>query len=111
MKLYATTTSERASKGQGGNEYIIVDLNVHNVQIGQIELHYNADSREGFDTDEWVLQYRPEGSEEEREWVILAQGNVIPKRRGKYTVKGKRQKGDGCMYDHDHTKGGCEYHD
>ena len=26
MKLYATTTSERASKGQGGNEYITISL-------------------------------------------------------------------------------------
>jgi hypothetical protein len=26
MKLYATTTSERASKGQGGNDYIHIDL-------------------------------------------------------------------------------------
>ena len=26
MKLYATTTSERASKGQGGNEYIRIHL-------------------------------------------------------------------------------------
>jgi len=26
MKLYATTTSERASKGQGGNEYIRIEL-------------------------------------------------------------------------------------
>lgn len=26
MKLYATATSERASKGQGGNEYIEFDL-------------------------------------------------------------------------------------
>lgn len=26
MKLYATVTSERASKGQGGNEYIEIDL-------------------------------------------------------------------------------------
>lgn len=28
MKLYATTTSERASKGQGGNRYIEYRLNV-----------------------------------------------------------------------------------
>ena len=27
MKLYATVTSERASKGQGGNEYIEIELN------------------------------------------------------------------------------------
>ena len=26
MRLYATVTSERASKGQGGNEYINIDL-------------------------------------------------------------------------------------
>lgn len=26
MKLYATTTSERASKGQGGNEYLVIDI-------------------------------------------------------------------------------------
>lgn len=28
MKLYATTTSERASKGQGGNNEIAITLNV-----------------------------------------------------------------------------------
>lgn len=28
MKLYATTTSERASKGQGGNEYLNIDINI-----------------------------------------------------------------------------------
>ncbi len=26
MKLYATTTSERASKGQGGNEKLIIEI-------------------------------------------------------------------------------------
>lgn len=26
MKLYATTTSERATKGQGGNEYLQIQL-------------------------------------------------------------------------------------
>jgi hypothetical protein len=26
MKLYATTTSERASKGQGGNEYLQIEI-------------------------------------------------------------------------------------
>lgn len=28
MKLYATVTSERASKGQGGNEYLDIDITV-----------------------------------------------------------------------------------
>lgn len=26
MKLYATTTSERATKGQGGNEYLRIEI-------------------------------------------------------------------------------------
>lgn len=26
MKIYATTTSERASKGQGGNEYLLIQV-------------------------------------------------------------------------------------
>ena len=29
MKLYATTTSERASKGQGGNKYVEVHLSAN----------------------------------------------------------------------------------
>ncbi len=32
MKLYATTTSERASKGQGGNEYLKIELLVGNAK-------------------------------------------------------------------------------
>ena len=35
MKLYATTTSERASKGQGGNDFLNININVfdeHNPQ-------------------------------------------------------------------------------
>lgn len=42
MKLYATTTSERASKGQGGNEYLNIDLFVgsakESMPIGTISL-------------------------------------------------------------------------
>lgn len=30
MKLYATTTSERASKGQGGNEYLEINIQDEN---------------------------------------------------------------------------------
>jgi len=26
MRLYATTTSERASKGQGGNDYLLISI-------------------------------------------------------------------------------------
>jgi len=30
MKLYATTTSERASSGQGGNRFLTIDILVEN---------------------------------------------------------------------------------
>jgi hypothetical protein len=79
VKLYATVTSERASKGQGGNEYLIIDLTVGNAareQIGQVELIYNDDRKHGVALDEWVLQYRAGDSEADNEWAIIAHGNV-----------------------------------
>ncbi len=91
MRVYAQVTSERASKGQGGNEYLIIDLTVGDKareSIGQVELYYSADSKnpeyikDGITEDEWVLQYRPT---EEDDWIIIAQGNVSP--------KGKKRKG------------------
>ncbi len=88
MKLYATVTSERASKSQGGQEYIIIDLNVGRNQVHQIELIYKADTQDGYATDEWVLQHREGSSEDDNEWDIIAQGNVIPESRG------NKQKGD-----------------
>lgn len=33
MKLYATTTSERASKGQGGNRYLDIQLTVSSERV------------------------------------------------------------------------------
>jgi hypothetical protein len=32
MKLYATTTSERASKGQGGNKNLIIDIQAQQLE-------------------------------------------------------------------------------
>ncbi len=42
MKLYAQVTSERASKGQGGNEFLEVELTTGNAKhkLGKIELKY-----------------------------------------------------------------------
>ena len=80
MKLYATTTSERASKGQGGNQYLIIDLTVQdadkNISSGQIEIYYSNDHKKhGTDLNEWIIQYRPH---EDDDWNIIAQGNVKP---------------------------------
>lgn len=85
MNLYAEVTSERASKGEalGGQEYILIDLNVHREKIGQVELYYFDDSKD-CESNEWVLKYRPD---DETDWVIIAQGNITPPK------KGERQKG------------------
>jgi hypothetical protein len=43
MKLYATTTSERASKGQGGNNKIIVNLIIDPIarkEVGNLVMTY-----------------------------------------------------------------------
>lgn len=92
MKLYATTTSERASKGQGGNEYIISEFSVDREIIGQVELYlYNDAKHHGTDTDEWTLKFRNGGDDDDNDWDILAQG-YIP---NKLATKGKKQKGEG----------------
>ena len=43
MKLYATITSERASKGQGGNEYIRVEL--RQAKNTPVEYYIDYDSK------------------------------------------------------------------
>ena len=78
MKLYAQVTSDRSTKGQGGNEYILIDFTVGTARnpehIGQVELYlYNDRARHKVDTNEWVLKYRPTN---EDDWEIIAQGNV-----------------------------------
>lgn len=79
MKLYATVTSERASKGQGGNEYVYADFSVEREQVGEIELELLADG-------EWLLKYR---ANELMDWDILRQGSIDILK-----TKGKRQKGE-----------------
>lgn len=87
MNLYARVISDRASKAQGGDEYIVIDFTVGDKareSIGQVELYYSADSEnpvyknEGITADEWVLQYRPH---EDEDWKIIAQGNVKGKKQ------------------------------
>lgn len=42
MKLYATTTSERASKGQGGNDFLDINItNEHKEIIANIYIKNN----------------------------------------------------------------------
>lgn len=53
MKLYATTTSERASKGQGGNDYIKIELQrerehiTHVIEYTTVGLRVSARTKNG----------------------------------------------------------------
>lgn len=61
MKLYATTTSERASKSQGGNKYLHIFLTVGDaknpIDFGDIllDIRHNEEGKRAY-----VLQYRGE---------------------------------------------------
>ena len=79
MKLYGKITSERASKGQGGNEYLEIELKVQDREnaIGKILLDYHADSEEkSIEMDEWVLSWQGCRMVDPN---IIAQGHVYPK--------------------------------
>jgi hypothetical protein len=81
MKLYATTTSERASKGQGGNKYLHIDIlcktDLGNEIISQINVETN-------DYNEAIIKY-----------VNVVNGVEIglAKELKRISLKGKRQKG------------------
>ena len=75
MKLYATITSERASKGQGGNNYLHIAIYIENREhpIGYVEVELHPGN-------EWTLKWRSQTEE----LLFLAQGKL----------KGKQQKGE-----------------
>lgn len=82
MKLYATVTSERASKGQGGNNFLDIVLQVGDAKtphtIGMITLTQIK--------GHWLLRY---GADNTEEWQVLAEGEIT-------TGKGEQKKGDIC---------------
>lgn len=81
MKLYATTTSERASKGQGGNEFVMINFLAETEKgrevIAEIEL-VKID-------DEAILKYQK------------LKDNIrigIAKELQRVKLKGKKQQGE-----------------
>lgn len=56
MKLYAKTTSERASKGQGGNDYLDIQITVGNKKdpftLGQIRVEHRQNIVEPMGTSQ-----------------------------------------------------------
>lgn len=55
MKLYATTTSERASKGQGGNKYLEIEIKIIDKVHPAYYLRVNGKSIELLDNEERSL--------------------------------------------------------
>jgi hypothetical protein len=89
MKLYATTTSERASKGQGGNRQVITSFTFKN-SLGETE--YVADiiftakeqggyTLEYFDTEEEGTPslLKEKGNNQKGERMSIGMGRTIPK--------------------------------
>lgn len=76
MKLYATVSSERASKGQGGNEYIDIDISGEKREyLARFVLMVNDDETSG---KKYLLT---------RDWAC-GNGNIEVRN------KGERQKGE-----------------
>jgi len=55
MKLYATTTSERASKGQGGNEYLNIDIMINDKTTPAYHIRINDAIIELLDNKKSIL--------------------------------------------------------
>lgn len=55
MKLYATVTSERASKSQGGNDYLEIDIRIIDRIEPKYYLRVNRNTVELLDSEERVL--------------------------------------------------------
>lgn len=76
MKLYATTTSERATKGQGGNSFLNIDIFIEDRNTPIYSIH--------IDTNILEVKYF-----NEKDYLLRLLNDVKP--------KGKSQKGEKCQ--------------
>jgi hypothetical protein len=85
MKLYATTTSERATKGQGGNKYIVITLTDEDgTNWAEITAQAVNIIQENPPLDEILLTVKLNGTERFRRTHYAKQ-------------KGNKQKGEKCV--------------
>lgn len=103
MILYATTTSERASKGQGGNKFIEISVNGEDEQI--FHKVYVTLNKEG---KPLVATYTPKGVHKADFDTFEAFVTLVD-----YGTKGKSQKGEEDYIipkcGHLHSLEPCEY--
>lgn len=90
MKLYATVTSERASKGQGGNK--------------QLNIAIYIDDRE----NPHFRMFITRRDDESTDIVLTDMEKPFPNQVFTDKLKGKKQKGEMCYTEHVKGKyGGC----
>lgn len=98
MKLYATTTSERASKGQGGNEYLSIDILVGDKRspflLGKVRVEHRENIVKPMGTaqsiDGYVIAFKAYEEAEEKVLSYILDDSE--------QLKGKKQKDEG-MYE------------
>lgn len=83
MKLYATVTSERARKGQGGNEYIEINITADRKSL--LEISVSEKSKE------WVIEVWDRNNKNHS--FSIPTENAIQENMAKL-AKGKKQNGD-----------------
>lgn len=95
MKLYATVTSERASKGQGGNDFLNIKLIVDNGNRHEIGIVRLAPHLDG--------------------WMLVIDRSSVGRERGSarvyeevITLKGEKQKGEKQKGEHEGDHYDCE---
>lgn len=104
MKLYATTTSERASKGQGGNKELAISLRIGSAKnnrqvlfIRAVVLPKEASISEKESVVVMILKEKENGRIEEfteRLVYSLPTLEEIHSREQALKLKGKKQKGE-----------------
>ena len=99
MKLYATITSERASKGQGGNERLTIDI-MNEEQ--KIIAYLHAIPTDG----KPVLGFFPSIKD-----VYVVTSHEEFRAITEQQRKGKKQKGEWCEICGNMKSSECEYHD
>ena len=87
MKLYATTTSERASKGQGGNDFLITQIKDKN-QDELLTVHITCAKSHLRGEHYNIYVYNPQG-----EYIAINHNEGF----GELEQKGKKQKGELCQ--------------
>lgn len=99
MKLYANVTSERASKGQGGNEYINITLNVGDKPRYFIALYPNETFVvEHIESEKELYRYEVETKGKSKKWqdIDIQTGELVER---KDYQKGKSQKGENYLFE------------